>query len=241
MPRRQQTRPPVPADLFHAAGFSSIPAVPEPVVAPLSQLLAVLEHHVQALDALARDLQNHPSRSFAEDPKPVLDALCRFELARRLRREGPILRASQQLVSDLLQDKLAPLVRELVAAIVRFEWYFKPLRVPDKGRRIVLGGLATTNDTLDARLVLNSAERKCAGPRMVHGASLAPAQRPSTRARHGRSASAFDPRIAGFASTLRAFVRLTRPEQVVLTAHNDAVASVLADESCTRSMVGRSR
>jgi hypothetical protein len=76
-----------------------------------------------------------------------------------MRNAGPILNASARLVGELLQDRLAPLVRELMASIVRFEWYFQPLLVPEKGRNIVLGGLATTQPELDARLVLNAAER----------------------------------------------------------------------------------
>jgi ABC-type multidrug transport system ATPase subunit len=35
---------------------------------------------------------------------------------------------------------------------------------------------------------------------------------------------------AGFASTLRAFVRLLKPEQVVVTTHDDSVAAVLTEE-----------
>lgn len=35
---------------------------------------------------------------------------------------------------------------------------------------------------------------------------------------------------AGFVSTLRAFVRLTHPEQVIVTTHDDILAAVLAEE-----------
>ena len=43
--------------------------------------------------------------------------------------------------------------------------------------------------------------------------------------------AAFDaPNQAGFISTLRAFVRLTRPAQVVISSHDDAVAAILAEQ-----------
>ena len=228
-PRRSSPRPPVHDDLFLAAGFSTPPAAPEPIVAPLRELLAVLQRHVDALEALGRELQRHPVRGYAENAEPVLEAICRFELARGLRREGPILKASEQLVAGLLQGRLAPIVRELVAAIVRFEWYFKPLLIPDAGRKVVLGGLLPR--TLDARLVLNSAERTALGLAWFMALHLL---QPANRRRvlvMDDPASAFDAaNQSGFTSTLRAFVRLTRPEQVVVAVHDDTVATLLAEE-----------
>jgi ABC-type hemin transport system ATPase subunit len=35
---------------------------------------------------------------------------------------------------------------------------------------------------------------------------------------------------AGFVATLRAFVRLTRPDQVVVATHDDALAALLSEE-----------
>ena len=122
-----------------------------------------LERQTRDLESLRRELQNHPARKWSGHRDEVLEVICRFELARAVRREGPILNASEQLVGDLLQGRLAPIVRELVGSIVRFEWYFEPLLVPDKGRKVVLGGLATSQPDLDARLVLNSAERTALG------------------------------------------------------------------------------
>jgi ABC-type cobalamin/Fe3+-siderophores transport system ATPase subunit len=43
--------------------------------------------------------------------------------------------------------------------------------------------------------------------------------------------SAFDaPNQAGLISTLRAYVRLTRPQQLVIATHDDPVAAMLAQE-----------
>jgi hypothetical protein len=55
-------------------------------------------------------------------------------VARDLRYEGPIPGASENLIKTLLHDHLAPVVRELVGAIVRFEWYFKPLQMSSPWR-----------------------------------------------------------------------------------------------------------
>jgi energy-coupling factor transporter ATP-binding protein EcfA2 len=228
---QRRRRPPVRDELFRAAGFSAPPAAPEPLVAPLREFLTVLQRQVEALETLARELQRHPARGFSQHAEPVLEAICRFELARGLRRAGPILKASEQLVADLLKGRLAPVVRELVAAIVRFEWYFKPLLIPDAGRKVVLGGLATPDEKLDARLVLNSAERTALGLAWFMALHLL---QPPERRRvlvMDDPASVFDSaNQAGFTSTLRAFARLTRPEQVVVAVHDDAVAAVLAEE-----------
>ena len=221
----------VPRQLLQAAGFKGPVGDPQALRAPLRQLAAVLDAQLEALAGLLRELAEHPVRGFAPRAEEVLGALCRFELARGLHRNGAMLRASERLVSDLLQDRLAPIVRELVAAIVRFEWYFKPLIVPDSGRKIVLGGLATESADLDARLMLNSAERTAVGLAWFLARHLL---QPPQRRRVivlDDPGSIFDPtNQAGFASTLRAFLRLTKPDQVVVAAHEDHVAVVLAEE-----------
>jgi hypothetical protein len=134
-------------------------------------------------------------------------------------------------VGDLLQGRLAPVLRELVAAFVRFEWYFKPLLVPDEGRKIVFGGLATSQAGLDARLVLNSAERTALGLAWFLALHLLqPVERRRVLALDDPT-SVFDHANQGaFVTTLCTFLRLTRPEQVVVSTHDDALASLLAEE-----------
>jgi hypothetical protein len=148
-----------------------------------------------------------------------------------MRNAGPILNASEKLVSELLQQRLAPAVRELVASIVRFEWYFQPLLIPDQGRKVLLGGLATNRPDLDARLLLNSAERTALGIAWFLALHLL---QPADRQRVlvlDDPISAFDaPNQAGLTSTLRAYVRLTRPEQLIIATHDDHVAATLAQE-----------
>jgi hypothetical protein len=231
VPTAPAATPGVSDDIYLAAGFVKSAAEPEATAAAAAQLIAVLEEQVQELDRLDSDLATHPARRFAEHADAVLTALCRFELARRMRNAGPILDASEQLVAELLQTRLAPVVRELVASIVRFEWYFQPLLVPQKGRRIVLGGLATSQPDLDARLLLNAAERTALG--IAWFLALHLLQPPDRRQVLvlDDPTSVFDaPNQAGLISTLRAFVRLTRPAQLVVSTHDEFVAALLLDE-----------
>ncbi|HEX2071015.1 MAG TPA: AAA family ATPase [Thermoleophilaceae bacterium] len=234
-PVEQHARTPRPPSIepttFSAAGFTHAPPDQHALVPSLRELVQALQQQIDALMALDRELAGHPAREFGAHIDDVLYALCQFELARSLRREGPILRASEQLVGELLQGRLAPIVRELVAAVVRFEWYFKPLLMPDTGRKIVLGGLATSEADLDARLVLNSAERTVLGLAWFLALHmLQPSDRRMVLVLDDPT-SAFDAaNQAGFVSTLRAFVRLCRPEQVIIATHDDSVAAVLAEE-----------
>jgi hypothetical protein len=231
VPPPQATRTPVPAELFANAGFKSVPDIPESLFVPINDLGRALQHYLTGLDALTRDLGSHAARKYSENREELLKTLCYFELARGLRRAGPILAASEQLVAELLRGRLAPVVRELVASLVRFEWYFKPLLIPDAGRRIVLGGLATSSERLDARLLLNSAERTALGVAWFMAMHLLQPEDRRQVLVMDDPASVFDAaNQAGFISTLRAFVRLTRPKQMIVASHDDAVASVLAEE-----------
>jgi energy-coupling factor transporter ATP-binding protein EcfA2 len=218
-------------DLYASAGFTSVPADPSAMRAATESLTMLLERQLDQLQQLQRDVETHPARNFREHADMVLPALCRFELARRMRNAGPILDASETLVTDLLRERLAPIVRELVASIVRFEWYFKPLLVPEQGGKVVLGGLATSQSDLDARLLLNSAERTALGIAWFLALHLL---QPPSRQRVlvlDDPLSAFDaPNQAGLVSTLRAYVRLTRPEQLIIATHDDPLAATLVQE-----------
>lgn len=214
-----------------AAGFREGVIDAESVGPALREVTEALETHVAELRALANASERHPARHFAKHSERVMAALCRFELARGLRREGPILQASEALVGKLLDERLTPVVRELVAAIVRFEWYFKPLKMSSGSRRVVLGGLATDRGDLDARLLLNSAERSVLGLAWFLALHmLQPPERRQVLVLDDPTSGFDDANTAGFASTLRAFVRLLRPKQVVVATHDDRVAAMLAEE-----------
>ena len=221
----------VPENRYTDAGFSRVPDRSADIGLVLQELHTELRSQADALDTIAGELESHPARNYVLRADRILQALCRFELARHLRRQGPIMRASEDLLRELLVGHLYPVVRELVAATVRFEWYFKPLSISVEGREVLIGGLATSRSDLDARLLLNSAERTIVGLAWFLALHLL---QPPERRRVlvlDDPAGAFDEsNRAGFVATLRVFVRLARPEQVVVATHDDGVAMLLADE-----------
>jgi energy-coupling factor transporter ATP-binding protein EcfA2 len=217
--------------VLRAAGFGDEESVAEEVGPVLRELSEALDSQVSGLRQIAQRLQAHPARRFGGHADIVMAALCRYELARTLRREGPILHASEQMVCGLLDERLAPVVRELMASIVRFEWYFKPLQMSVEDRMVVLSGLATERADLDARLLLNSAERTVLGLSWFCALHmLQPPERRRVLVMDDPTAGFDNANTAGFASTLRAFSRLLQPEQMVLTTHNDGVAAMLGEE-----------
>lgn len=140
-------------------------------------------------------------------------------------------RASEDVVTELLDERLAPVLRELVAAIVRFDWYFQPLEPGSEGRKLVLDGLSTTRSDLDARLLVNMAERHVVGIAWFLALHmLQPRERRRVLVLDDPT-GAFDAvNRAGFLATLRAFVRLIKPEQVVITTHDELFAAQVAEE-----------
>lgn len=214
-----------------AAGFSTDPIEAATVGPVLRELVDALDAHVMELRSITQRLERHPAREFSQHADALMQVLCQFELARTIRREGPILQASETLVSELLDERLAPVVRELVAAIVRFDWYFKPLKMSSGSRKIVLGGLATDREDLDARLLLNSAERIVLGLAWFLALHMLQPETERQVLVLDDPTAVFDSsNTAGFASTLRAFTRLLKPKQVVIATHDDQVAAMLAEE-----------
>jgi energy-coupling factor transporter ATP-binding protein EcfA2 len=218
-------------EVRRASGFGEGQLAAEEVGPVLRELSDALDRQIDGLRQLGQRLEVHPARRFGKHREAVMAALCRYELARTLRREGPIMQASEQLVCRLLDDRMAPVVRELMAAIVRFEWYFKPLQMSSNARKVVLSGLATERNDLDARLLLNSAERTVLGLSWFCALHmLQPPERRKVLVMDDPTASFDNANTAGFASTLRAFTRLLRPEQVVIATHDEQVAATLSEE-----------
>jgi hypothetical protein len=225
----------VPEDVYRAAGFSRTPDKPNDLVDPIEEYVALLEGQTTALDSVGTSLENHPSKEFSAHCDRVLDAMCGFELARRLRpRKGrvePIEKASEEEVEELLNGRLAPIVRELLVSLVRFEWYFNPPKISGKKGELEIGGIATARADLDARLVLNAAERSVFGLAWFLALYLLqPDERRQVLAIDDASAAFDSTNQAAFVSTLRALVRMVRPKQVVLCSHDSAVAESLMEE-----------
>ncbi|HEX5376592.1 MAG TPA: ATP-binding protein, partial [Solirubrobacterales bacterium] len=88
-------------EVLRAANFGEGEFATEEVGPVLRDLSDALDSHVVGLRQLGRRLEAHPARRFGRHAEAVMAALCRHELARTLRREGPILGASEQLVCRL--------------------------------------------------------------------------------------------------------------------------------------------
>jgi hypothetical protein len=214
----------VPEDRYRAAGFPQALGSPLDVAPTLEEYADLLQRQAAELEVLAAGLDDHPSRGFAAHAERVLGAVCKGY-------KSPIAEASESVVTELLQGRLAPVVRELLAALVRFEWYFKPPVISGQDRQLVVGGIATDRADLDARLMLNAAERNVVGLSWFLALHLLqPRERRRVLAIDDASA-AFDlTNQAAFVSTLRAFVRLLQPEQVVVITHDTAIAESLTEE-----------
>jgi energy-coupling factor transporter ATP-binding protein EcfA2 len=231
LPPRAKPTEPVPAELFVAAGFAEPPVRPTVLPVHLRARIDQLHAHATALESLAREMDTHPARRYHEYAPRLLDAICRYELGRAIRRKGPIAKAGEQLVGELLQLRLLPVVRELMAALVRFEWYFKPLQIPQTPGKLVFGGLATPHADLDASMTLNSAERSVLGVAWFLALHLMqPPERRQVLVLDDPTAAFDTTNQWSFVATVRAFVRLTRPEQIVISTHDDAVAAALSDD-----------
>ena len=225
----------VPEGLYRAAGFSRPLDRPAVVLPAIEEYTELLQRHTAEFDSIATGLESHPTRGFAAHSEQVLGAMCRYELARRLRprkgRTGPLAQASEEEVEKLLKGRLAPVVRELLAALVRFEWYFKPPKISGNDRKVGIGGIATEREDLDARLMLNAAERSVVGLAWFLALYLLqPDDRRRVLAIDDASAGFDATNQAAFVSTLRAFVRLQRPQQLVVVGHDSAIAESLTEE-----------
>jgi hypothetical protein len=220
---------------YRAAGFVRPLDRPDDAVAAIEEYTELLQRQIMELDLIATGLENHPARGFSAHSDQVLSAMCRFEMARRLRpwkgRKEPLAQASEEEVERLLQGRLAPVVRELLAALVRFEWYFKPPKISGKDRKLEIGGIATDHEDLDARLMLNAAERSIVGLAWFLALYLLqPDDRRRVLAIDDASGSFDGSNQAAFVSTLRTFVRLVRPQQLILFTHDTAIAESLTEE-----------
>jgi hypothetical protein len=218
--------------LLEKAGFVRSPESSPKVLAAMKEMQIQLAEQAARLDELAAKLERHPARSFISRAARIMPALCRFELARELTKpKGAVVRAQETLVSELLDERLFPVVKELVAALVRFEWYFEPLQIKVDGRGLRLSGGANRDPEQDVRLLLNAAERKVVG--IAWFLALHILQPPGDRQVlvMDDSAEGFDSvNMAAFITTLRSVVRLLKPAQFVITTHDDTMVALLEQE-----------
>ncbi len=230
---RARTVEPVPEQLLRDAGFVRTPDCSPATIAAIGELQGRLVDFGSELGRLAGRLKNHPGPAFSARAPRILRALCDFELVRDIAQPtGAVTRARETLVSRLLDDRLTPLVRELVAAFVRFEWYFDaPLGVTVQKRKLMMHGLSTPDPDLDIRMLLNEAERTVIG--IAWFLALHALQPKEQRAVLilDDPASGFDEvNKAAFVATLRSMLHMLRPKQFLITTHDDVLLGLLEEE-----------
>jgi energy-coupling factor transporter ATP-binding protein EcfA2 len=231
-PAQPQIVAEIPPDLFLAAGFQQTFEVTQELIASTSELWRQMNTYHTSLTRLREDIEAHPGHRVAGQEESLAFALARCELSRNMRlARSPVARASTSLVEAMLQERLFPVVRELVTALTRFEWYFEDLQVAINQGEIELKGLSTTAEGLDIRLLLNAAERDVVGIAWFLSLHLMQARDERRVLVIDDPAEGFDAvNRAGFVSTLRTLVRLARPEQVILTTHDELLADLFEEE-----------
>ncbi|HEU4943747.1 MAG TPA: hypothetical protein VFT10_01150, partial [Solirubrobacterales bacterium] len=219
-------------NLLEAAGFAKTPQLSRSVIEAMMEVHAQLTDRAARLDGLAAALERHPARSFVSRAARIMPALFRFQLIRDLTAQrGSLARAQEALVEELLDERLFPVVQELVAALVRFEWYFKPLKFRSDKQGLHLTALATDDDSKDIRLLLNAAERTVVGIAWFLGLHILQPKEDRKVLVLDDPASGFDSiNKAAFVATLRAVVRLLEPEQLLITTHDDTLVALLEQE-----------
>jgi len=224
--------PPPPA-LLEAAGFIREPVASEAVSAALEYLYQRRVGYAAALSRLAAALSRHPGPFFSARAARIMPALCDFELSREVAKPtGAVTRARETLVGRLLDDRLKPVVQELVSALVRFEWYFdEPLEVAVKGREMRMWGLSAGDPELDIRMLLNEAERSVVGIAWFLALHILQPKPCRQVLLLDDPASGFDEtNKAAFVATLRSLLHMLKPEQFLITTHDDAVVALLEQE-----------
>lgn len=219
-------------ELLLGAHFELPPLPSESLLAAVGELRGQMAKQADALSSIARELASHPGLTFADHAERVASALCRFELVREIAKPtGAVSKARETLVGRLLDDRLFPIVRELVDALVRFEWYFEPMTVRLKRNQMRIGGLSSSDPELDVRMMLNAAERSIVGVAWFLALHLTQPEMDRRVLVLDDVTGGFDEtNKASFVATIRVLARLSRPEQVLITTHDDALAAILEQE-----------
>ena len=228
-----QPSAPPPMALLEAAGFVREPAVSPALIAALEYLHDRTTAYAATLGQIAAGLSRHPGTFFSARAARIIPALCDFELAREIAKPtGAVTRARETLVGRLLDDRLTPVVQELVSALVRFEWYFEaPLEVAVAGRGLRMSGLSDSDPDLDIRMLLNEAERTVVG--IAWFLALHVLQEDTARQVLvlDDPASGFDEtNKAAFAATLRSLLHLLKPKQFLISTHDESIVALFEQE-----------
>jgi energy-coupling factor transporter ATP-binding protein EcfA2 len=227
-PRRAQS---IDEALLGAAGFAgaTLSELPESLLEAIAALRRAIGSLASAQRAVARSLETAPLVRLKGRENELQSAIARFELMRYL--QEPLSRAQGRVLDSLFGDNLREVLAELVMALTRFEWYFRPPLVDVERRSVTVGGMATSSPDLDIRMLLNAGERSIvtlAWFLALH--VLQPSADRATLVLDDPFAHLDSTNEAAAIATLRSLVRLTRPEMFVFGCRNQALADTVAEE-----------
>ena len=228
---RKVSQAPVDPALAKDAGFpqSEALSLPQALIGPLEDFARSLREYAGGVSAYSRSLSSAPLMKLRESEDELIDALARFEVSRVLRQ--PLAHAQEAMLDRLIAGPMAPLLQELVAALTRFEWYFHDVRMDVSDGQIRLSGLATEEADIDIRLLLNAGERTIVMIAWFLALYiLQPAPLRNVLVLDDPFSTLDENNRAALIATLRMLVRLTRPDQVVISTHERVVAEALTRE-----------
>jgi energy-coupling factor transporter ATP-binding protein EcfA2 len=211
-----------------AAGFepSSVTDLPQTVQDLLRQLANSLRDHGTRLSAFAEAILLSPLVLLEGHEETLNEAVAQFELAKALKK--PVSGAQAELLTRLISGPLEPLFVELIMALTRFEWYFRPPKMTVRRGAVGFYGLATDSDKLDVRMLLNAGERAIvtlAWFLALH--LLQPLSQRKILVLDDPFSTLDENNQAALVATLRTFARLTRPEMLLISTHDRVVADII--------------
>jgi energy-coupling factor transporter ATP-binding protein EcfA2 len=217
--------------LMSAAGFgkAEVSDFAEPLIQAVGRLRRAVGTLASAQRQAARSLEAAPLVRLREHERELQSAVARFELVRHL--HEPLSRAQERVLESLFGGNLREVLTELVMALTRFEWYFRPPAIEVTPRAVAIGGMATKSRELDVRMLLNAGERSIVT--LAWFLALHVLQPTSDRA----SLVLDDPfahldstNEAAAVATIRSLVRLTKPQMFVFSSRSQALADSVAEE-----------
>jgi uncharacterized protein with PIN domain len=229
---RGATPKPLDPEVFAEAGFDSAEDVltfPPELETAVTEASRALRDYSSDLSRYMQSLLSAPLVQLEGSEEALLDALTKFELAKRLKH--PIDQVQADMLARLLSGPLEPLLTELIAALTRFEWYFHPFKMSVDRGSIRLSGLATASDELDVRMLLNAGERAIVTVAWFLALHLLqPESHRNILVLDDPFSTLDENNQAALIATLRAVTRLTTPDLLVLTSHDRGVADALERE-----------
>lgn len=214
------------------AGFdpaTDVLVFPPELETAVTAVSRALRDHSSSLNRYMQSLLSAPLVQLEGSEDALLDALTKFELAKRLK--NPIDKVQADLLARLLSGPLEPLLTELIASLTRFEWYFHPFHMSVERGSIRLAGLATASDDLDVRMLLNAGERAIVTVAWFLALYLLqPEPARNVLVLDDPFSTLDENNQAALIATLRAIARLTKPELLVLASHDRTVADTLERE-----------